>query len=78
MKQFLISLDQTLNTLCIWLPGGSWADESLSSRAHRIQDTHPRLRLAINKLFFWQEDHCKAAYESELKRNHFPPEMRNS
>lgn len=76
MKQFLIALDQLVNAMCFWLPGGSWADESLSSRAHRIQDTHPRLRLAINKLFFWQDDHCLDAYESERKRLQAPPELR--
>lgn len=76
--QLLLCADQTFNVLCFWLPGGVWADEALSSRAHRIQDTHPRLRRAINTLFFWQEDHCREAYESEMRRKHFPPEMRNS
>ncbi len=76
MKQFLIALDQLVNAMCFWLPGGIWADESLSSRAHRIQDTHPRLRATINKLFFWQDDHCLRSYENERARAHLPPEMR--
>jgi len=76
MKQFLIALDQLVNAMCFWLPGGIWADESLSSRAHRIQDTYPRLRRGINKLFFWQDDHCLEAYESERKRLQSPPELR--
>lgn len=76
VKQILIALDQLLNVCCFWLPGGNWADETLSSRAHRIQGTHPRLRLAINKLFFWQDDHCLSAYESERNRLQAPPELR--
>lgn len=76
MKQFLIALDQLVNTLCFWLPGGCWADETLSSRAHRIQDTHPRLRRFLNAVFFWQCDHCLEAYESERKRLQSPPELR--
>ena len=32
----------------------------------------------INHLFFWQDDHCKEAYESELNRIQLPPEMRNA
>lgn len=74
--QLLVCADQSLNCLCFWLPGGVWADETLSSRAHRIQDTHPRLRRTINVVFFWQEDHCREAYESERKRLQSPPEHR--
>lgn len=49
------------------------ADETLSNRVHRR-----RLRgksfiaKVINFIFFWQNDHCKEAYESELKRKHLP------
>lgn len=76
VKQFLIAVDQVLNTLCVWLPGGSWADETLSSRAHRIQDTHPRMRKVFNTIFFWQQDHCLGSYENERKRMQSPPELR--
>lgn len=27
---------------------------------------------AIDMLFFWQDGHCKQAYESELQRAHLP------
>ena len=74
--QFVIVVDQGFNVLCFWLPGGCWADETLSSRAHRIQDTHPRLRRFLNAVFFWQDDHCLEAYESERKRLQAPPETR--
>lgn len=74
--QLILCVDQALNVVCFWLPGKGWADETLSSRAHRIRATHPRLRAVINAMFFWQEDHCRDAYQSELVRSHLPPELR--
>jgi hypothetical protein len=41
------------------------ANESISGRAYRQQW---RIRHVINLLFFWQEDHCKGAYELDLAR----------
>ena len=76
MRQLLIALDQVLNVCVFWLPGGLWADETLSSRAHRIQDTHPLPRKIFNAMFFWQDDHCLRSYENERARAHLPPEMR--
>ena len=43
---------------------------SLSARSHMEQD-HPAWRSRrqfINALFFWQSDHCKSAWESDLER----------
>lgn len=72
----IIALDQLLNAI---LAGA--ADETLSSRTHRravLQpQPKPRWRIArriINGLFFWQADHCRLSYESELKRHHAPKE----
>lgn len=70
--QFFIALDQVLNTVF-----GGWADESLSSRAHRLSEkgkTWPKK--LIDAIFFWQKDHCKESYESELERSQLPPSMR--
>lgn len=70
--QVLVAIDQLLNTLI-----GGYADETLSSRAHRR-----RLRgkggvaKVIDCLFFWQDEHCKTAYESELERAQLPVEFR--
>ena len=70
--QILIALDQLINTLI-----GGYADETLSSRAHRR-----RLRgkggvaWVIDHIFFWQDEHCKASYESELERAQLPVEFR--
>ena len=73
-EQIPIAIDQLVNTIC-----GGWADETISSRAHRMQgksETWAKLRKVIDGLFRWQKDHCQTAYESELQRRHFPPEMR--
>ena len=70
--QILVALDQLVNTMI-----GGYADETLSSRAHRR-----RLRgkggcaWVIDHIFFWQDEHCKASYESELERAQLPVEFR--
>lgn len=73
--QVLVALDQLVNTLF-----GGYADETVSSRSRRAYITGKRkwtINL-INLLFFWQNDHCKEAYESEMERNQLPPEMRDA
>ena len=77
MLQVLIAIDQLANSL---IPGG-WADETLSSRAHRMrlkgQPVWGWTADAIDRLFFWQTAHCLESYESEIKRrqlpNHYQP-----
>lgn len=75
MKQVLIAIDQLLNTFCVWLPGGCWADETLSARAWRIRD-QSKLHLWIDRLFFWDTDHCRESYDSEATRRQLPVEYR--
>lgn len=66
--QVLIVLDQLANIFI-----GGMADETLSSRAHRRKLRGKSfIAKVINFIFFWQNDHCKEAYESELKRKHLP------
>lgn len=74
LLQLAIALDQVANTLA-----GGWADETLSARAWRCRATRRRWCMAyrvINALFFWQADHCRASYESELARRQLPAEYR--
>ena len=74
--QVLIALDQFVNTL-LW----GYADETLSARAYRHAEIKKDRRwpmVIINALFFWQKDHCKSAYESEIERAQLPPEMRDA
>lgn len=70
--QVLIALDQVANTLL-----GGWADETLSAHAYRSRLAgKPWPSRIINALFFWQEDHCREAFESERARTQLPPEYR--
>lgn len=71
--QVLIALDQLANAL---IPGG-WADETLSSRAHRMREKGQPVwgwtADAIDWLFFWQNGHCRLAFEFEMARLVNPP-----
>ena len=71
--QVLVAVDQLINTFF-----GGMADETLSSRAHRMKIERGRKWVSAvnNVIFFWQTDHCEEAYESELKRAHLPETMR--
>lgn len=78
LLQVLIALDQLANAL---IPGG-WADETLSSRAHRMRVKGQRYwgwtARAIDALFFWQRAHCAQAHADELDRLQLPPELRGT
>ena len=58
---------------------------STSARAH-MEQGHPawaNRRNLINRLFFWQEDHCKEAWEADYERAfnkffaHIPMEIKD-
>lgn len=72
-KQVLIAFDQLLNAIF-----GGWADETLSSRAYRWEQSGKRSwpRKLIDLLFWWECKHCLDSYVSERERRHFPPELR--
>jgi hypothetical protein len=76
IKQFLISVDQTLNTIA-----GGWADETLSARTYRnSRDGHSKWITAhkiIDAIFFWQPNHCYGSYLSETSRRQLPAEYRD-
>ena len=72
-KCIAIAVDQLVNAIL-----GGWPDESLSSRAHRLDRdgvcSWPRK--LIDALFFWQDEHCRNSYESERLGRQLPPELR--
>ena len=71
--QIFVALDQLINT-CV----GGYADETLSSRAHRrALRGKPFVSQLIDLLFFWQNNHCLQAYESEINRTQYPPAFRD-
>ena len=70
--QVLIAIDQLFNTLI-----GGYADETISSYAHRKRlKGKPWLARLIDAFFFWQPNHCQQAFQSELDRAHLPPSVR--
>lgn len=85
-KQWLISLDQFLFCSVAFFLSlfnhniNVYADLTLSAQAYRLSQRgywYGRLlEKLINLLFaFFEADHCKKAYESELKNNHLPEDM---
>lgn len=70
--QSLIAFDQFANTLL----GSGWADETLSAYSWRTRDTSPWRKRIVDALLFWDRDHCKESYASELERKQLPPEYR--
>lgn len=81
LEQFLIAIDQLLNTVIgLFHARGAWADETISARAWREGRNSGKwlvLRRVIDTLFFWQEQHCWKAYLREHDRGHLHPEYRN-
>lgn len=72
----LIAIDQLFNALT-----GGATDETFSSRCYRgaVLAEKPKKRWRfwyafVNGLFF-DKNHCKTAYESEIKRKQYPPEF---
>ena len=77
----MIAIDQLANVLITPLHGGVWADETLSSRAWRMERKSRLfgviLRPVIDLLFSpFETDHCRVAFESERDQRQLPPEAR--
>lgn len=78
MRQFFIALDQLVNCLiCLEGDGFGMSDEMLSARAWRLRRTYPRLHVWIDRLFWWDADHCEECYQIEISRKHLPSEYRS-
>ena len=73
IKNVLIAIDQLFNAAI-----GGYCDESLSSRAFRWEQDGVRAwpRRVIDKLFFWEPNHCRESYRSEREGRQLPPELR--
>jgi hypothetical protein len=57
---------------------GGWADESLSAHAWRqhLEGKRDWPYQLIDTLLFFDDNHCRESYESEIERNQLPPSMR--
>lgn len=72
LKALAISLDQAANCLVKLSDGWGWPDEMLSARAARLKKQHPRLHVWIDRLFFWDDNHCQECFDIEAKREQLP------
>jgi hypothetical protein len=76
VKQFLIAVDQLINTLI----DGGYADETISARAYRMTDASigwHDLHVSIDwffRVFLNDYNHCYNSYISEVKRKQLPKE----
>jgi len=76
MSGFWIGVDQTINTKIKLCDGYGKPDEMLSARAYRLRKEHPALIKWIDRLFFWDENHCQECYGIEMAREQLPVEYR--
>ena len=78
--QLFVAIDQLLNVLLgmIFKPHRvHFADETISSASHRRRlRGKPFNANLIDKIFFFQPNHCEEAYLSEMERAHCPPQLR--
>lgn len=71
LENNLIALDQLFNALLLGSP-----DETLSSRAYRADLANKvfgrMFRPLIDLIFFWQDQHCKQSFLSEINKKQLP------
>lgn len=75
LHQLAIAIDQLGNVLVSCAFGEkAWADETLSAHAWRwqIEGTRDWPRKVIDTVLFWQDEHCRKAYENEKSRAQLP------
>ncbi len=75
LREVAIAFDQLCNAIL-----GGYCVETLSSRCWRLRAYKPYsfLRPCIDRIFFWQPDHCKASYEAQVARRNVPTDYSNS
>lgn len=80
LKNVAIGIDQLVNTFF-----GGTPDETLSSRCFRLARINNQpssiaefAMKQIDKLFFWQKNHCYNAFLTELARKQLPSVYQNS
>ena len=78
MKTYLLNLLIACSQLFNCIFGGK-PDETISSRCYRlsIEKNINWPKKLVDAVFFFDPDHCKKSYESEIKRNHFPKNLKN-
>jgi hypothetical protein len=76
IKNIMIAVDQLFN--CIL---GGMPDETISAKVWRMRDRHiiwEQLRITIDILFWFDDNHCRESYESELYRKQISSEYKGN
>jgi hypothetical protein len=70
-REIAVAVDQLCNAIF-----GGYASETISARCWRLRAERPygTLQRLIDRLFFWQSDHCRASYEAQVQRRNMPAE----
>ena len=75
MSRYLLNLAVGIDQLANTLIGGA-PDETLSARAHRMRAKGQRwwgwTANSIDRLFFWQHQHCYHPFVAERERRQLP------
>lgn len=74
MKNVLIWLDQGVNVILFL----GYPDETLSARAYRhyLDGSKSYLKKIIDTILWFDKDHCKESFESEVRNRQLPPQYR--
>lgn len=74
LLRVLIAIDQLVNTLF-----GGMPDETISAKLWRLRYRQPYkiLRYIVDTLFWFDKDHCRTSYESEIKKTQLPSNYRS-
>lgn len=70
--QIAVAADQLVNALC-----GGYADETMSSRCWRLREFQPykTLRPVIDRILFFDPNHCETSYLNEIARKYLPADL---
>lgn len=73
LLRVLIAIDQLVNTIF-----GGMPDETISAKLWRLKDRQPYkvLRYIVDTLFWFDKEHCRTSYESEIKKTQLPSNYR--
>jgi hypothetical protein len=74
LKNILIGLDQTLNSVI-----GGQPDETISAKCWRMRGKSKgwaAARYMVDKLFWFDDNHCRESYETEKNKMQLPEEYR--
>jgi hypothetical protein len=65
MKTYLLNLAEATSQWLNALRGGN-PNMTVSARAYLNRKRHPLPYKLINKVFFWQDDHCRDSWVSDI------------